>query len=81
MSGVVLVQCRGCKKLHLIADNLGWFSDAPVNAEDFVKLRGEAAARMDSGVLQQLLNDLHEPTKSTRVDEQVDDEQAEQAGR
>jgi protein import protein ZIM17 len=31
--GVVLARCVGCDKVHLVADNLGWFEDQPTNVE------------------------------------------------
>ena len=39
--GVVLVRCEGCDKLHLIADNLGWFRDEKVNISTIMEEKGE----------------------------------------
>jgi hypothetical protein len=39
--GVVLVKCPGCEKNHLVADNLKWFEDAPVNIETIMARQGE----------------------------------------
>ena len=40
LSGVVLIECPSCKNRHLIADNLGWFKDAPTNIEGLVTEQG-----------------------------------------
>ena len=45
--GVVLVKCPGCGKQHLVADNLKWFEDKPVNVEDLVRRNGELAVTGD----------------------------------
>ncbi|KAI9189099.1 hypothetical protein H9P43_000527 [Blastocladiella emersonii ATCC 22665] len=34
--GVVLIRCDGCEKLHLIADNKGWFQDGK-NVEEILR--------------------------------------------
>jgi len=55
-SGIVLVECPGCKNRHLIADHLGWFKDSTDqgrmrNIEDIMKEKGEAVrrGRIDAG--------------------------------
>ena len=40
--GVVLVQCPGCEKHHLVADNLKWFEDSPVNIQSLMQRQGES---------------------------------------
>ncbi|EDQ85101.1 uncharacterized protein MONBRDRAFT_29574 [Monosiga brevicollis MX1] len=44
--GVVIVRCDGCKALHLVADNLGWFNEEDGrNVEDFVAAKGGQVER------------------------------------
>ncbi|XP_024882043.1 DNL-type zinc finger protein-like [Temnothorax curvispinosus] len=46
--GVVIVRCDGCKNNHLIADNLGWFSqiDRKINIEKLMALKGETVRKV-----------------------------------
>ncbi|EFN86024.1 DNL-type zinc finger protein, partial [Harpegnathos saltator] len=50
--GVIIVRCDGCMNNHLIADNLGWFSEinSRINIEKIMMLKGETVRKIINDV-------------------------------
>ena len=48
----MIVKCDGCGNNHLIADNLGWWSDLQAkgirNVEDLMEAKGEKVTRVST---------------------------------
>ncbi|PIQ23126.1 hypothetical protein COW64_25755 [bacterium (Candidatus Blackallbacteria) CG18_big_fil_WC_8_21_14_2_50_49_26] len=56
-NGVVIVRCPSCKSLHLVADNLKWFSDEKKNLETISKEHG-IHMQKKTGTLEETLESL-----------------------
>ena len=64
--GIVLIRCDGCDKLHLIADNLGWFDNLGKNIESIAAQLGRHVEKLHlSPADRERLRQLHLNAKAT----------------
>lgn len=75
--GVVIVTCDGCATKHLVADNLGWFSDleGKKNIEEILAAKGEAVQRGLASSYLELGEDSVQASTSSTIDYEKEDEQ------